>query len=310
MKKIILVLLALTVALSLFGCAADRKASHREESDDEEREERIDDDSDDDDRTDDETDALPEIEANWRYDLISETSEEEYTHDDGTVLATGTYERPLLGLACDKVTTEATPAEMQRVCDSFNRFFDTIYNVPEDDDRYYYCSAAGLGEMAKEWYDTMSEDSRQYFSPYFYDITLPICRIDGDLAEVQLGFSTYTGGAHGGSGLTGYHFDLQTGEFFGLADLTDDPEGLAAAVSDEIIRQIADSGEAEYYFGGYEETIRNRGDYNFTIGEDGLTFIFGEYEIGSYAMGILEFTVSYDVIAPLLNERGVRLLGL
>lgn len=302
MKKIILVLLGLTIALSLPGCAPRKMPAH-------------------DDKTDGETTAIPDNgetagaetdapeteEGRWSFELQFDTATEEYSYDDGTVLATGEYERPVLIAVCDKDALPM-PADVQAVCDSFNEFFETIYSVPEGSDNDYYCSAAELAEAARQSIEAGARESGQYFFPYYHNIAVPYARIAGDLVEVELEISAYAGGAHPGSSRVGYHFDLQTGEFFKLSDLTDDPAGLAAAVSDEIVRQIADSGEADYYFSGYEDTIRNRGDYNFTIGEDGLTFIFGEYEIGSYAMGILEFAVTNDVIAPYLNERGDRIL--
>ncbi|MBQ6430363.1 MAG: DUF3298 domain-containing protein [Oscillospiraceae bacterium] len=322
-RRILLLLLALAVALSLFGCAGNKKPAHSAKHDDEtERSERHGDETERTAATEDETardkkteggaDWFSERggEGTWSYSLRIEETFEEYTTDGGAVLATGSFERPVLELINDDGATEGTPpAELQRVCNSFNDFFDTIYSIPEDDERYAYCTVAGLGKAAEEWYNAMDADAHEYFYAYFYNIEVPVSRLEGDLVEIELMTSVYCGGAHGGSGKAGYHFDLKTGEFFTLADLTDDMAGLGGTLADEILRIIAESGEADYYFSGYEDTVRNYGNYNFSLGSSALTVIFGEYEIGPYAMGIQTFAVSYDVIAPFLNARGERLLG-
>lgn len=233
-------------------------------------------------------------EGGWNYVLKIETTGDEYYGDDGERFASVSYERPVLELACDGDPDAIPPAAMQAVCDSFNRNFDEIYAGS---------SAETYGKSAEEMYREMG-----FRYTYEDEIKVISSRVDGNLVEVELQRYVYSGGAHGGAARWGCHFDLQEAAFFTLADLTDDDAGLSRAVSDEILRQIDATGAGEYYFNGYEDTIRNKDAQEFTLGETSLTVIFGEYEIASYADGILEFEIPYDLIRGYLNARGERLL--
>ena len=231
-------------------------------------------------------------EGRWNYVLTIETTEDTYYGDDGTLFATVTYERPVLELAGDP--DAVPPAAMQNVCDIFNRNFDEIY----DDS-----AAETHGKSAEETY-------REIGFGYTYEDEIRVLRsrVDGDLVEVELQRYIYAGGAHGGSARWGCHFDLREAAFFTLADLTDDDAGLARAIAEEVIRQIDANDAGTSFFDGYEETIRNKEAQEFTLGENALTVIFGEYEITPYSEGIQEFEISYDIIRSFLNARGERLL--
>lgn len=253
--------------------------------------------------TEEQTDAPPEIgteapteqdDGEWSYVLKIETIEDEYFGDGGTLFASVSYERPVLELVCDGDADSIPPAAMQAVCDSFNRHYDEIYAD---------LSAETQGKSAEETYREIG-----FRYTYENEIKVIASRVDGDLVEIELQQYSYCGGAHGGAARWGCHFDLREAAFFTLADLTDDDAGLSRAVSDEILRQIDATGAGEYYFNGYEDTIRNKDAQEFTLGETSLTVIFGEYEIASYADGILEFEIPYDLIRGYLNARGERLL--
>ena len=238
---------------------------------------------------------VPETrEVRWSYTLRIETTEDTYYGDDDELYATVSCERPVLELVSDGDADSIPPAAMQAVCDSFNRNFDEIYAD---------LSAETQGKSAEETYREIG-----FRYAYENEIKVIASRVDGDLVEIELQQYIYCGGAHGGCARVGWHFDLQEGEFFTLSDLTDDDAGLSRAVSDEILRQIDATGAGAYYFDGYEETIRNKEQQEFTLGENAMTVIFGEYEIASYADGIQEFEVSYDTIRGYLNARGERLL--
>ena len=241
-----------------------------------------------------EPDETEPEDLNWSYCLEVDTASDDYYSEDGTLLVSASCECPVLMLSCDGDADSIPPAAMQNVCDSFNETMNEVC----------FSGAAEIAEMAEEDYENNSE----YFRAYEYSIAVTDSRIEGDLVEVTLQTYSYWGGAHGGSALAGYHFDLPEGAFFTLADLTDDTAGLNGAIAEEIIRQIDESGRGDSLFDGYEDSIRNYSEYNFSIGNSAVSVIFGEYEIASYAEGILTFDVPFDVIGAFLNERGARLL--
>lgn len=241
------------------------------------------------------TEPAPETrEVRWSYNLRIETTEDTYYGDDGELFASVSYERPVLELVSDGDAEAVPPAAMQDVCIGFNRKLDEIYAD---------VSAETQGKSAEEMYREMG-----FRYTYEDEIKVISSRVDGDLVEVELQRYVYSGGAHGGAARWGCHFDLQEAAFFTLADLTDDDAGFARAIADEILRQIDATGAGAYYFDGYEDTVRNKEEQEFTLGENALTVIFGEYEITPYSEGIQEFEISYDTIRSFLNARGERLL--
>ena len=302
MKRIIALVTALVLtALTLFGCVnltaepKDSLSDNPSESADESTVSGPD-------SADESTGSDPDsADVNWSYELRVETTEDTYDSDDGVRLATVSFERPVLEPVCDGDASGAeAPEKMRAVCEKFNKEFDELYRDT---------SAEQLGEGAKKQYEATREENRQYFGGHTYDVSVKSSRIEGDLVEVTIGIYGFAGGAHGGSSRRGYHFDLQNGEFFKLADITDDYDGLALEIYNEIIRQIDESGETDDYFPGFWETISDRDDYAFSLGDDSLTVFFGEYEIAPYAKGICEFEISYGEVCRFLNERGERLLA-
>ncbi|MBO4915754.1 MAG: DUF3298 domain-containing protein [Oscillospiraceae bacterium] len=240
--------------------------------------------------------------AVWSYTLTTENTEGEYKNDDGVLLATVSCERPVLSLSCEGGAQNAEPPkDMQKVCDVFNRGIDEVAgDMP---------TAESLGADAQLQYNEMPEEYRESFYGYSEELAVESTRISGSLLETMFSSYGYWGGAHGGMSYINLHFDLETGSFFGLADLTDNYEGLKKMLADDIINQIYEGGENEYLFDDFEDTVRNSDDYNFSIGEDGITVIFGQYELAAYVYGILEYQISDGKLSRFLNERGERLLA-
>lgn len=113
----------------------------------------------------------------------------------------------------------------------------------------------------------------------------------------------YTGGAHPFSGQRYFVLSSQTGQQLTLADLlTPGYEASLNVAGERAFREargiapnisLEDSG-----FSFENNTFRV--NTNFSVGENGLTFIFNPYEVGPYALGPTEFTVPYDDISSLI----------
>lgn len=246
----------------------------------------------------------PEPEATWHYELTKQTTKDEFIGEDDVKLASIDYEYPELTAVCegDKDKCAEMPADVKATLDAFNNGVrDYILSLE---------TAAGLAEMAKEQYNETDSEYRKYFAAYYATMEVVNARIAGDLAEAQLFGSVYYGGAHGVENVKNFHFDLKTGEFFELSDLTDTPEKLHDMIAGDIVDGIYDGGGEGEYFDGFDATIRSREQYNVALNEDGVEVIFDEYEIAPYASGLPTFTVPYEKIWRFLNERGRRLFDL
>ncbi|MBE7004406.1 MAG: DUF3298 domain-containing protein [Ruminococcaceae bacterium] len=244
----------------------------------------------------------PAKEAVWHYTLTTQTAADRCVLDDNdsTVLATTSYEYPVLSAESDGGAGQEPPEAVRRVVDAFNSGVQSYLSG--------LTSAGELGETAKQQYLETDPEYRTYFTAYYGATEVCYTRQTDELLEIQLFESYYWGGAHGVESFENLHFDLGTGSFFELADLTDDAPRLHDLIAETIIEDIFDRGEENWYFENFAQSIRERKIYNVSLDAEGFNVIFDEYEIAAYASGLPEFTVPYAIICRYLNERGLRLL--
>lgn len=104
-----------------------------------------------------------------------------------------------------------------------------------------------------------------------------------------------------------YHLDKTTGNIVELSDLFRENSDYVKVLSDEIKKQMEkrmEADETQSYFCGEEwgdaafEKIKP--NQNFYFNEDGnLVIAFDEYEVAPGYMGIQEFTIPAEVLAPI-----------
>ncbi len=237
----------------------------------------------------------------WHYVLITDKWTEEKKNAEGVLLAETSYELPKLEAICDGGDTSQTPPEAQRkVCEAFNSRVAELSRS--------LSTAEKLAESAQEQYSEMSEEYRKSFGHYTEELRVSESCQRGDLLEVLFQTYGYWGGAHGGSSFFSWHYDLADGKFIELADLSDQPGKLNQMVANEIISSIENGNDTDEYTEDYAEIIRAKEGFEVSFGADTMSVIFSQYEIASYAFGIPTFEISYDKLAPFLNERGRHLL--
>lgn len=297
MKKIWMSLLALTLVLSLIGCGSQTAQSEASRSAAEKPAENT---------AQEEANGAEEKPqtgtAAWHYVLTTDKRTEEKKNAEGVLLAETSYELPKLEAICDGGDASQTPPEAQRkVCEVFN---SRVAELSKS-----LTTVEKLAESAQEQYTEMSEEFRKSFGSYTEELRVSESRQRGDLLEVSFQTYGYWGGAHGGSSFFSWHYDLADGKFIELADLSDQPEKLNEMVANEIISSIENGADTDEYVEDYAEIIWAKEGFEVSFGADAMSVIFSQYEIAPYAFGIPTFEISYDKLAPLLNERGRRLLG-
>ena len=126
--------------------------------------------------------------------------------------------------------------------------------------------------------------------------------LDFNVAFLSISITSYiymNGAAHPSNQVQIQNFDLQTGEIINMRDLfnTGYKEKLKRIVEREFIK--------EHGYESWDFTPRN-GSFklseNFSIGKKGLSFFYNEYEIGCYAAGAPELTISWKDLLPLMKE--------
>lgn len=121
----------------------------------------------------------------------------------------------------------------------------------------------------------------------------------GNLLSYDIYVYSFQGGAHGLSGDEALLFDLTDGhlvpeeEFFapGFRD------GLSALLSGRLRESLPDEDSYEALFA---KDIEPNG--NFRVSEAGVTYIYNPYSIGPYYLGIIEVTVPWEEVQPLLAD--------
>ena len=115
-----------------------------------------------------------------------------------------------------------------------------------------------------------------------------------------LTYYSFRGGAHGIQTMSQIVFDAKTGEVLSEGDFLAD--GYEEPVAELLRKAILDSMTAEapeLVDLVQMDAIGPNG--NFSVGEDGMEWIFQPYEAGPYALGILSATLDWEALKPYLK---------
>lgn len=109
----------------------------------------------------------------------------------------------------------------------------------------------------------------------------------------------YEGGAHGSTVETALNFDLESGKVITEAEFFKPgyEEKLAEALTAHLREAVPDQ---ESYDTMFTHEIKPNG--NFNVSEQGVTYIYNQYEIAPYSMGAIHVSVPWDEIRDLIHE--------
>ncbi len=310
MKRILAVLLALLLALALFGCAKQDRppeiaATPTPEPAQEPAPEPTQQPT-----PEPTTEPAPEpapepAEEAWDFTVQIERTEQEYRAEDGTVIATDAVERPVLRLVNAEGETfsgsepaRGVTARQLAVCGAFNEAASDLGVWDADVEE----EGRAIYEMRKEQGGEMPPVGRE--------ITVSQISRVGGLLSVLEGDYAYLGGAHPNYGLRAWNFDLGSGTFVDLADLTDRPEELRETIADAVAAQIFASELREGFYENWYNLLLEKESFEVFFGQEGLTVFFQEYELAPHAVGVPTFDIPYGTISRFLNAGGEALLAL
>ena len=110
---------------------------------------------------------------------------------------------------------------------------------------------------------------------------------------------SYTGGAHGSTVRTGLCFSLSDGMRVLENDLF--KPGYKETLDKLLRARLESKAKSE----GFADSIFNRdieANGNFYISPEGVNYIYGQYEIGPYSLGIIELDLSWDELESRLSR--------
>lgn len=108
----------------------------------------------------------------------------------------------------------------------------------------------------------------------------------------------YTGGAHGMTSETILNFNTEDGSLIGETEFFQAgyEERLSSLLSMHLPQSLPQPSDTALLF---TRDIRPNG--NFRVSEKGVTYIYNQYEIGPYSMGLIEITIPWDELNDLLR---------
>lgn len=164
-----------------------------------------------------------------------------------------------------------------------------------------------LAEM-RELYEVNSQHA-----PYAYDASIRKTEETDKYITFQGIAYTYLGGAHGFSIYNVFNILKPSGRLLTETIDTTKTKALQPILRKGIARYLNQNGET-----ASEETVTS---YLFVDNDfiplpaiapyltaDGLRFVYGQYEIGPYALGAVEFTVPYADIKPYLTKETLEII--
>lgn len=108
---------------------------------------------------------------------------------------------------------------------------------------------------------------------------------------------SYLGGAHGGSVCRGLNFDRKSGKLLAEDDIF--VYGYEETLNNALRSHLKSSLEEDRYGMLFDTDITPNG--NFVLSSYGITYIYGQYEIGPYAAGIIKVSVPWDEIQSIVR---------
>lgn len=241
--------------------------------------------------------GAPPVEPDFQLDTTS--VENTYASEDGTEVACYTYQLLTLTVANPEELSGAAAEEAARVADAFN---ERMIGLMEESTE----AGRSVGEIALSQYDM-----RGHRELYYYDRTGASASILGQVVSVRMDNSVFTGGAHPNRYVSGYLFDLQTGQFLNPIQLAGDPEAFRTGAAEALLEQLeAREDLLADCWPEYPEIISRWNEGTVLFDKEGMVVAFSPYELGPYSMGEVELRLTYEELAPLVGEAGTQKLGI
>lgn len=137
-------------------------------------------------------------------------------------------------------------------------------------------------------------------------------RADSRIISIRYRTNSYSGGAHGTYFDRAYVFETGSGNRLSFDDLTADPAALEKLVLETMNETLKNDVRYKPIFDYMTSFNSDQNlddllkalirDGSWTLDAEGLTVFSDIYEIGSYADGVVRFTVPYDAMSGILDE--------
>ena len=148
-------------------------------------------------------------------------------------------------------------------------------------------------------FTSFKNDFESDAAPWEVNINSEVVFQSVNVITISIDSYTFTGGAHGNSVITLLNFDPKTGELYSQEQMLSAAKDLTDLVKRHFKEESASKNNgntADYFFGDDFKLPENIG-----FNEEGVIFLYNNYELSSFADGILEFTIPYSEISKFLK---------
>ncbi len=161
----------------------------------------------------------------------------------------------------------------------------------------------------KDEQDKEDEESIGAWYSYYKGIESHVQLCNTLILTYRIDYNEYTGGAHGIYMSTFLNLDLKTLSPIRLDDLFegDYKETLTDLLWKQLMADNNVGTRQALEDMGYATTGNLEPIENFYLAPTGITFYYNVYEIAPYVMGTTQITLSYEDIAPLMNDEFITL---
>jgi hypothetical protein len=216
---------------------------------------------------------------------------------------------------CDENKEECTNIQIYYPVMSGSAYADKINALIKDmalsaystDDTHYPDFDKLMAQFMKDYEDFRKEvpDAPAYW--YLKDSTGIITNTPEILCFENVS-ENYLGGAHGSYNVAYTNIDMRNGNVLKTKDIF--TKGYEKALNKLIEQKIKEHFEMKpnesLQEGGLFENTVSFND-NFAMTKDGIEFLYNQYEIAAYAMGVIEVKLSYKELDAILNKEVVKM---
>ncbi|MBQ6116684.1 MAG: DUF3298 domain-containing protein [Oscillospiraceae bacterium] len=252
-------------------------------------------------------------ETAWDYRITTYTVTGEHcaSNDPRRVLTRHSYQLPSMEVL-PAAEEKAVPPEAEEAAREFNAYFEQVLRE----------ETAWFDEMAlsaDEDYRTVGHQADSLWQDrefHYSDEAVLDFWGNEHVVSVTTTRKSYAGGAHPTVWRSCATFDVSTGKQVLLAEMARDVSTLQETVTRELLRQAAERQRATaaeerlIYYEDYQETLQAWMERAVCFDDQGMTVIFGVYDLAPYAAGEQVFRIPYELLAPCLNAYGKTVLEL
>lgn len=193
-------------------------------------------------------------------------------------------------------------SELKTVTDSLAATYLDIYCCPDDSEQLNRQTFEEYAvSFLQDYIDVIVRDSSSTF-PWRLALSIDFCYINEHYVKAEFLREAYMGGAHGNADFTSCMIDVTSNLVVKLEDICSDIPELEkrAEVYFRKAYGIAPGADlsAEGFWFQDNKFHLNR---NFSFSGEEILFVFNQYEIAPYFMGVFEVEIPFSEITDLIN---------